>query len=155
MRTATGKLQRWLASNISVPESPMHSRSMAARRRSRSWSSDPTFNLNALKPESIARRQIPHLLIVVTHPSDGGVVSGIATVQNRHTRVATGQLVLQQFNCISFAQDLVEIAQVQQTNDLVRSEIKEQLPKRFAAAFGPKVETSISDRGEGEVHNTL
>src|SRR5258705_13655835 len=38
-----------------APDSPMDSRSAAARLRSRRSSSDPSFSLKALKPESRAR----------------------------------------------------------------------------------------------------
>ena len=50
---------------------------------------------------------------------------------------------------------VLEVAQVQQRDELLRREIEQQLPERNAARFRPEIEAGVRDGGQGEVDDAF
>src|SRR6266404_9097925 len=95
-------------------DSPASSRSMAARRKSRPSSADPTFSLNALKPWSMARSvSARDLVVVISHPARRCVITGIAVTEDCFAARAGGHIVVQQRDRIGSADHVLHAAEIE------------------------------------------
>src|SRR4029077_19023113 len=88
-------------------------------------------------------REFTYLRVVISHPPYGGVVAGIASLQNCLAVLSSRSFIAQHGNRFVMRENIFEIAQVQRRHKFFVIEIEEQFPERYTAALGPKIPARI------------
>ena len=95
------------------------------------------------------------LFVAVVEPADGGVVTGIAPVENALAPAAGGAGGVDQAAGLFAGEEIFDITEIEGAEECVGVEIQKELPERNPAAERPGVPAGVGDTGEGEVDHAF
>ena len=128
-----------------------------ARRRWSSWRSAPTFSLICEKPSAHGLEAEAHeLLVVVAQPARRRRIGGISLGEQASLALgASGLGRAQQAERVLAREGVVDVAEVDEVDDLLRGEVGQQLPQRLARPPSPQVPGGVDDRADRHVGDAL
>ena len=109
------------------------------------------------KPSSTGLDGEPgQLLVVVAEPTRGGGVGGVSRAQELCGAGRAARLCLSEdAQGLIAGERIAEVAEVDQIDDLLGGQAREQLPQRLASTFGAQVPQGVEHRTRRHVHDAL
>src|SRR5579883_814767 len=93
--------------------------------------------------------------IFVLEPADGGVIAGIAGAKNAFTPGTCCKVIAKDGERLFAGEVIFEVVEVEQINELFRSEVEQKTPQRHLPGLCPEVETGVDDGCERQVDDAL
>ena len=110
-------------------------------------------------PEAIHHRLLDQRLdhrVVIAEPSGGRRIRRIAALEHRlDPRVSTAAQILNDLECLLRGKHIVDVPEVDAADELLRREIDEEPPKRFAFGLRPEIPDGVDDRRRREMNHAL